>query len=678
MGKKRKAGKLSSAKQSGPDQTSRFEADSRFADSEDEFEQSRDRILLEEAPETKRRRKLAEQEEFFVLSDEEVLGYQSESTDDEGFDDDDVDVEEEKDSDSRPSTLKKSKLRPFNAATPVDDDDEEEGKGEEDEGMKGWGSSKKDYYDADIIETEADAFEEEAEAKKIQQQRLQAMNEADFGFDESEWATSVNDGEHGREGENNVVIEALPELQVTDDMSVDERRKIVKQRYPEFEPLSKDFLSLQHLHEEFAVAAQNAKNYVNGRGLSHQAGGDHVPLPVIKFRTLSAYLGAISMYFFLLTSPSRNGETRLAMSPVELREHPIMETLINCKKQWEEAKDAQEIVDSEIESYYSIDNDQTSSLSAPATKIAGVNENPVEPTPVSKSKRTKTQKAAEDAKALSEKKRAEKLRQTEAELADLSTLLNAQSTKRTSKHAKKSTSKDDDSDFGDEAALDTLEAEEKAKKKKSLRFYTSQIAQKSNKRGAAGRDAGGDTDLPYRERLKDRQARLNAQAEKRGQRTPDDLHALGGDSDDEDRRLASELRRDSNNNNNNNKSSADSDSDDYYDMVAARSKQKKADKKKLADEYAAAAREGVRVEVEEAIGEDGKRAITYAIAKNKGLTPRRSKDVRNPRVKKKKKYEEKKKKLGSIRQVYKGGEKRGGYGGELTGIKTNLVRSVKL
>ncbi|PGH01373.1 U3 small nucleolar RNA-associated protein 3 [Blastomyces parvus] len=677
MGKKRKASKLSSAKQGAPpDQTSRFAADARFTDSEDEFEQGRDRILLEEAPEAKRRRKLAEQEEIFQPSDEEVLGYQSESIDDEDFDDDDVDYDEDEDEDgeddARQSTLKKPALRFRNATSPSDDDEEVEGRGgEEDEGIKGWGSSRKDYYDADVIETEADAFEEEAEAKKIQQQRLQALNEADFGFDESEWATSGKDGEPDQKEGSNVVTEVLPELQVTDDMSVDERRKILKQRYPEFEPLSKDFLALQGVHEELAAAAKNADNPANGAGLSSRTEDDSVPLPVVKFRTLSAYLGAISMYFFLLTSPSRNGEARLAMSPAELREHPIMETLINCKKQWEEVKDLQEIEASEMESYYSVDDDEISNVSEPATKIAEISKTPVEPKPVTKTKKTKAQKAAEDAKALSEKKRKEKLRQTEAELADLSNLLDSKTTKRTTKQAKKPAPKDDDSDFGDETALDALEAEEKAKKKKSLRFYTSQIAQKANKRDAAGRDAGGDTDLPYRERLKDRQARLDAQAEKRGQRTADDLHALGGDSDEDDHRLAREVRGGA---------GAGSDSDDYYDMVAARSKQKKADKQKLADAHAAAAREGrgAHVEIEEAIGEDGKRAITYAIAKNKGLTPKRSKDVRNPRVKKKKKYEEKKKKLGSIRQVYKGGEGRGGYGGELTGIKTNLVKSVKL
>ena len=80
---------------------------------------------------------------------------------------------------------------------------------------------------------------------------------------------------------------------------------------------------------------------------------------------------------------------------------------------------------------------------------------------------------------------------------------------------------------------------------------------------------------------------------------------------------------------------------------------------------------------QETVGEDGKRKISYAIEKNKGLTPHRKKDARNPRVKKRKKYDEKKKKLASMKPVYKGGEPRGGYGCELTGIKKGLVKSTK-
>jgi U3 small nucleolar RNA-associated protein 3 len=196
------------------------------------------------------------------------------------------------------------------------------------------------------------------------------------------------------------------------------------------------------------------------------------------------------------------------------------------------------------------------------------------------------------------------------------------------------------------------------------------LAQKANKRNAAGRDAGGDADLPYRERLRDRQARLNAEAEKRGRKQLDASQELGGDSDEEDHRVAKELRKDGN--------KSGTDDDEYYDMVAARSKQRKSDKQARADAHAEAARQGGHVYEQEEVGPDGKRAITYQIEKNKGLMAKRSKDSRNPRVKKRKKYEDKKKKLGSTKQLYKGGEGRGGYGGELTGIKKNLVKSVKL
>jgi len=120
------------------------------------------------------------------------------------------------------------------------------------------------------------------------------------------------------------------------------------------------------------------------------------------------------------------------------------------------------------------------------------------------------------------------------------------------------------------------------------------------------------------------------------------------------------------------------DANDYYDSLVSANKQKKSDKQARAEAQALAAAQGAQVYEEETVGPDGKRRITYAIEKNKGLAPKRKKEVRNPRVKKKMKYEEKKKKLASMRPVWKGGEGKGGYKGELTGIKTGLVKSVKL
>lgn len=335
---------------------------------------------------------------------------------------------------------------------------------------------------------------------------------------------------------------------------------------------------------------------------------------------------------------------------------------MNTRKQWEQVRNLQSpTAESESES-----EEELAVVTKPA-KSASKSKKPTKEQSKKQQRKTKAQKAEEEAQALSEQRRADRLQQTEKGLADLSKLLDAEHSKPESKSSTRAVVQDD-SDFGEETELTAHELAEKAKKRKSLRFYTSQIAQKSNKRSAAGRDAGGDADLPYRERAKDRQVRLNAEAEKRGRKEVNERERLGGDSDDDDNKVARELR-----------GVPDAAGDDeYYDMVASRNKEKKDMKRKLADAQAEAEREGGFVQEVEAIGPDGKRKITYAIEKNKGLAPKRNKDVRNPRVKKRKKYEKKQKKLSSIRQVYKGGEGRGGYGGEMTGIKKNLVKSVKL
>ena len=81
-------------------------------------------------------------------------------------------------------------------------------------------------------------------------------------------------------------------------------------------------------------------------------------------------------------------------------------------------------------------------------------------------------------------------------------------------------------------------------------------------------------------------------------------------------------------------------------------------------------------EIDEHTG--GPRALTRAIEKNKGLTPRRAKTGRNPRVKKRLAYEKAKQKVGSQRAVFKGGQAAlgGSYGGEKTGI-SQVVKSRK-
>jgi U3 small nucleolar RNA-associated protein 3 len=70
-----------------------------------------------------------------------------------------------------------------------------------------------------------------------------------------------------------------------------------------------------------------------------------------------------------------------------------------------------------------------------------------------------------------------------------------------------------------------------------------------------------------------------------------------------------------------------------------------------------------------------KRGVNYEIMKNKGLTPSRNKEQRNPRVRQRKKYERSMTKLKSFKSVVKSHD--GKYGGEETGIKKNLAKSVR-
>ena len=558
------------------------------------------------------------------------------------------------------------------------------------EELGNWGTSRRDYYDADVIETEADALEEEAEALKLQKKQLEGLTEADFGFDEAEWA---NDGKADHEdkngGEQDAFREILPRMEITDAMGLDERMKFLTTRYPEFQPLAKEFLQLQGMHEDMqlkAAAANSVEAHLKDKSDSHLSSGTistSASIISIKYSTISAYLGALSMYFAIFSSlPEDATGKREAMNPADLREHPIMETLIRCRGLWEKVKDVpvrepeQQAAAANQERDFinrirepSINENHESPANGLHLPANGVNGGLSAQTPKAKPRKRKLSKAqfaAEAALVEADQRRTQRIQQTEENLKKLDTLTAMPPKSKILSESNSKIGEADDSDFGEETTLTAHEAAEKAKRKKSLRFYTSQIAQKASKRETAGRDAGGDADLPYRERLKDRQTRLNAEAEAKGRRLKStEGDALGGESDEEDYRAAEALR-------------ADDVDEDYYDLIAARAQKKKVAKAALSAAQLQAAKEGGRVQVVEEIGPDGKRGITYAIEKNKGLIPKRKKDVRNPRVKKRKKYEDKKKKLGSIRQIYKGGEGRGGYGGELTGIKKGLIRSVKL
>lgn len=81
------------------------------------------------------------------------------------------------------------------------------------------------------------------------------------------------------------------------------------------------------------------------------------------------------------------------------------------------------------------------------------------------------------------------------------------------------------------------------------------------------------------------------------------------------------------------------------------------------------------MDVEE-IDPNSKRQITRQIAKNKGLTATKRRELRNPRVKNKNKFRKAViRRKGAVREVRSKVEL---YGGEVSGVKTHIKRSIKL
>lgn len=576
------------------------------ANSEDEHFLNQDTIMLDDEPGSKRRR----QDDDMELSDEEILAY--EDSDSEAASDDGAPV-----SGKKASSASKKKA--------VGDEDDDEEAEEEDEDAGWWGSSKKEYYDADKIETEADAQEEEAEAKRIQKKKLAKMQEEDFVFDGDEWLAADGDAEDG----GDTITEVLKEVEVTDDMTPKDRYKMLVTRYPEFEYLVAEFQALQPTLVELKASAKSA---------SPQS------LESVKYWVLGCYVASLASYFAILAAPARDsGKLHKPADPSELRDHEVMETLVECRNAWEKVKNLQSLQVGAVDEDESIED-------APAGEVAAVE------------KRSRKESAKRKADAAKQKAKLAKAKEIEASVADLYDLPLSNGKLKKRSRTVAAPADDDNSDFGEEDALDARTAADKAARKKSLKFYTSQIAQKANRRAGAGRDAGGDMDIPHRERLRDRQARLLAAAEKRGKNGSKHGADLDDNSDEDDAVAAKAVR---------------GEEDEYYDMVAHKAKDKKEDKAARYAAYAAASKADRVVEVEQ-IGQDGKRKINYAIEKNKGLTPKRSKDVRNPRVKKRKQYEAKQKKLKSMKPVWQGGEPKGGYKGEQSGINVGVVKSTRL
>lgn len=217
-------------------------------------------------------------------------------------------------------------------------------------------------------------------------------------------------------------------------------------------------------------------------------------------------------------------------------------------------------------------------------------------------------------------------------------------------------------DFLEPQTLTSADASDKKAKKHSLRFHTSQIANTANRRSnaAEARRQGGDADVPY---VSKEQLRRDAQR-KASERQERDLRRAGQlDHLEQDHDVEPQQPNDGG----------------YYDLVSNSKAAAKAAKQETYDAQKMADRAALSAEDSSA----GPRAASRAILANKGLTPRRPKANRNPRVKKRLNFEKAQKKIGSQQRRYDAGKAEksrapGGYEGERSGINRRAVKSTKL
>ncbi|KAF9380268.1 hypothetical protein CPB97_008487 [Podila verticillata] len=629
-------------------------------DSEDDFHDSRGSVLLDHEQDIQRR----QQNDEYEGSEEEVFGL-----------DDGEDEEEEDD------------------MSDLGDVGGEQEDSEEDIDKASWGKTKRSYYNADEIESDEEtAKAEEEEALRLQKKRLADMSEEDFAPEEEEtaWGAAAGRGILGDKDADRALVEGFEkELQGIDllkakqggvvvekiakagisKLSKQEILKVLQNQSPELLELVEEF------KEKIEILRAVAEVLELAAALPKPLPETQAPMPFLrlKYQTLINYLTNIAFYITLKTSPEP--------ASADLRDHPVIDALLELKtsigklEKLEEKKAVRDSMEDLLELLEAAgsegdedeEEDQDEEDQKNAEELKRLEKELAKAKKAAKASKKKSKETTKDSKPFEYN-------------VDLEDDFVAHS-KKSKKSSTKSISSDDkkkrsrlENDYGDLDELLDVDVEDKVQKKKSLRDYVAKLDQSANKRSKILRGSG-DTDIPYRERFKDRQEQLKRQAVKSAPAPENaelddldwsakdlaDARRVGGDDDDifsGDEKSGRGGR------------GGDSDGEGYYEEVMADKEAKKAARKALNENL----EQSTSFE-DTSMDPNDKRSISWQILKNKGLTPHRKKEQRNPRVKHRNKYETAKKKIKSVKRVFTRLE--GSYGGEKTGIKTGLARSVK-
>ncbi|KAJ3332743.1 hypothetical protein HDU76_013228 [Blyttiomyces sp. JEL0837] len=736
-------------------------------DSEDEFHQQRESILLGEEG-------FSRGFDDDQLSEEEVLGLKGVDSDE----DEEDELEEGDDLDEADDEfLEKAQKRLLaKIGTKMDDDEDEEDeeakkrkKLAEEEGDLAWGRKRQQFYDRDDVESDEEAAkEEEAEALRLQKKRLNAMSEDDFldaelgdSFARRVATVGTVDGTDAAKDDDDLLVRALTGMEdetgAGEGDDLDRRRKALERMDPEnlkvvtqaqAEDVIKVLKQFEERWDEVSTVVGPALKYMVEQVNREGPAKAYLEL---KFRLVMTYLTNAAFYLALRANPP-NG--------IDAKSHPVMETLTELQgllakmestvegrvtEEEEKAKSKKKkgkkgkskevetpagfpnlldqiadfvedaLEDEDEEDFEDADQniDEEEDEWKDAVEEEGEEEEEIFPVKAkSKSTKAKESKKAEKAALLPAKQVSKKRKgaavdlDDEVEVPDVQDLIeipkfvplgskktassNGSKTQKKNKKQKVSAGMDD---FGEDD-LNEFDLADKMRRRKDLKFHVTRLDQQLAKK-ARLRSAAGDEDIP----LRDKFGRFieDGPAETKPAKAQEDNDIFGGGVDEsalDDVDPRQELDDLDGFDDVEGFGLGDGGLDDvevempegddddeanealeYYESVKNARKEKiEAKEKAIADYKQSLEPDSLYDENDLA---EGKRGTTWAIMSNKGLTPKRKKEDRNPRVKKRLRYEKAKKKLSSIKAIPVDKSKIGAYGGEATGIKANLVKSIK-
>lgn len=560
-------------------------------------------------------------------------------------------------------------------------DDEDE---EDEPNAVNWGRKKKTYYSGDTADLEIgqdieDGLEEQEAAKELYEQKMKRMNASDFGMDDDEEVMAQGKKPKTKDAVARE-LEALAGQEEVEQvaksvahLSAAAKLDLLTAQAPELLVLVKE---LRERVDELQNRIQPVRVLAKKLQEMGKVDDDLVDYLEMKAELLLAYCLNVTFYLYM----------KALGKPV--RSHPVMRQLLRCRYAMEKVYALDAKLKAQVDRLAKLATDSESLASSmlkpnlaalldddDEQAVSDEEEEAVAAKGLYRAPRLTSTPYPEDGAKESAKDPARAARQRKKlQTSELFETLQEEFGSAPEEVASGGIA----NVSADLKRLEQEEAERRAfEEDRFIRMTLTKKEKQSNKRRAAEalrvdnfEDIGSIDDLEHLNELSanTKQSKRPMGGEDASKALERAVRELGSDTRS---RRAAPMDMDMEDNDAQVPVDSEDDGENLFDDFSAKKKAFAAKKK---EHYSAEPRYAGRQEV---VAEGDKRAASYEIMKNRGLTPHRKKANRNPRVKKREMYDKALiRRKGAVREA--GGREDVGYQGEMTGIKANLSHSRKM